>query len=148
VGAQRFLYASTSPDLPADDLVLYQQASNGQALTKLRDVEDMVLQQAQAGAVPPLSAAVWQEAIDPAVKAMRGVELAAADHTVPRGVPAAIWVVARLLLAGGLGLLAVIAAVVVSITTARKLVKQLEKLREAARDLAENRLPQVVNKLS
>ena len=44
-------------------------------------------------------------------------------------------------LAGGLGLLAVIASIVVSITTARALVRQLERLRDAALELADERLP-------
>lgn len=148
VGAQRFLYASTSPELPAQDLLLYQEAASGPAMTKLRDAEDTMLQKATPGAAPPFTDATWRETIDPAVKEMREVELAAADHTIELATPAAIGVIIRLALAGGLGLLAVIFAVIISITTARRLVFQLEKLREAARDLAENRLPKVVNRLS
>ena len=72
------------------------------------------------------------------------LELAASDATVARATPAAIGVIVRLALAGGLGLIAVIASIVISITTARNLVRQLERLRNAARDLADARFPDEV----
>ena len=56
-------------------------------------------------------------------------------------------VIVRLVLAAGLGLLAVIASIVVSITTARALLRQLERLRQAAWQLADERLPRVVERL-
>jgi signal transduction histidine kinase len=67
---------------------------------------------------------------------------------VERATPVAIWVVVRVLLAAGLGLLTVIASIIVAITTARALLRQLERLREAARHLANERLPGVVDRLS
>jgi signal transduction histidine kinase len=50
-------------------------------------------------------------------------------------------------LLGVLGLAAVIASIIISVTTARQLVRQLERLRNAARDLASYRLPRVVERL-
>src|SRR5690606_24152320 len=61
--------------------------------------------------------------------------------------PVAIGTLLRLVLLGVLGLAAVIASIVISITTARQLVRQLERLRNAARDLASYRLPRVVERL-
>ncbi len=66
--------------------------------------------------------------------------LAGGDALVD-GPPVAIWVVIRLVLAAGLGLLAVIASIVVSITTARALLRQLERLRQAAWQLADDGCP-------
>lgn len=146
VGAQRFLYASTVPNLPPEDRALYEQAVTGPAVERLRKLEDDVMR--SAGSDVPFAMSTWQQAIDPAARALRDVELAAADHTIERATPVAVGVIVRLVLAGGLGLLAVVAAIIISITTARRLVQQLEKLRDAARDLSENRLPQVVDRLS
>ncbi len=69
------------------------------------------------------------------------------DELVSDSVPIATGVIIRLILAGGLGFLAVVASVVLSVTTARHLVQQLERLKEAANELAEVRLPSVVERL-
>jgi signal transduction histidine kinase len=148
VGTQRFLYASASIDLPPEDLARYEEVFAGRAVRGLRSLEDQIVEKARPGADPPFTAEAWQGVIDPAMAAIRQMELSAADNTVRRATPAAVGVIARLVLAGGLGLLAVIAAYIVSITTARSLIRQLERLRDAARDLAGNRLPLVVDRLS
>jgi methyl-accepting chemotaxis protein len=148
VGAQRFLYQTTAEALPEADYPLYQDVFRGPAVTELRELEDRLVQQADPGAPPPISAGRWREAITPAIAEIRELELAAADRTLDRATPAAAGVIVRLLLAGGLGLIAVVAAVVISITTARSLVRQLERLRDAARELARHRLPRVVERLS
>src|SRR5690606_25452208 len=92
--------------------------------------------------------AEWEEAVTAAAAGMRNVELTAADNVLDRATPVAAAVVLRLALAGGLGLVAVVAAIIVSITTARALVRQLERLRDAAHELADQRLPRVVERLS
>ena len=56
-------------------------------------------------------------------------------------------IVARLALAGGFGLLAVVASVILSLLAARSLSRELRGLQRAALDLAENRLPGVVARL-
>lgn len=148
VGSQRFIYQTTSTELPEPDYPLYQEAFGSPAVTELRALEDTIIARARAGAEPPVTAQQWQETITPAISTIRELELAAADRTLARATPAAIGVIVRLLLAGGLGLVAVIAAVVVSITTTRSLLRQLERLRDAARELARDRLPRVVERLS
>ncbi|WP_246052511.1 sensor histidine kinase [Actinocorallia herbida] len=69
------------------------------------------------------------------------------DTLVDDSVPIATGVIIRLILAGGLGFFAVVASVVLSVTTARHLVQQLERLKEAANELADVRLPNVVERL-
>ncbi|MFE9104103.1 nitrate- and nitrite sensing domain-containing protein [Actinomadura geliboluensis] len=56
-------------------------------------------------------------------------------------------IVMRLVLAGGFGLLAVIASIVLSLLAARSLSRELRGLQRAALDLAEDRLPGVVARL-
>src|SRR6516162_4450121 len=54
----------------------------------------------------------------------------------------------RLLLYGGLGLLAVVASIIVSLLVGRGLVRELSDLRRSADDLADHRLPRMVDQLA
>jgi HAMP domain-containing protein len=148
VGTQRNLYESVSTELPPEEFADYQAFVTSPAITQLRRVEDQLIGQLRIDAEPPVSAAEWQQTIAPAMAAIFGMEISAADRTLARANDARVGVIVRLVLAGGLGLIAVIAAMVMSITTARSLIRQLERLRDAARDLAANRLPRVVDRLS
>ncbi|MWA04246.1 HAMP domain-containing protein [Actinomadura sp. LD22] len=56
-------------------------------------------------------------------------------------------IIVRLVIAGGFGLLAVIASIVLSLLAARSLSRELRGLQRAALDLAGNRLPRVVARL-
>src|SRR5947207_1787549 len=145
VGAQRFLYAETAVALTAPDAAQYQAVSSGAALADLRTLEDRVV--AKTAPPLPVSAEVWEAAVDAAAAELHGLERAVELGTVARAKPRATWVVVRLVLAGGLGLIAVVASVVVSVTTARSLVRRLDRLRRAAWDLANVRLPGVVERI-
>ncbi|WFE52833.1 nitrate- and nitrite sensing domain-containing protein [Micromonospora sp. WMMD1155] len=147
VGAQRFLVAEALAELPDADRERYVQMTEGQAFTRLRALEDRMVTAGRPNAPLPVEAGDWQAAIDPSLKEQEAVVLAGGDALVKRATPVAVWVVIRLVLAAGLGLLAVIASVVVSITTARALLRQLGRLREAAWQLADERLPRVVDRL-
>ncbi|SCF03119.1 sensor histidine kinase [Micromonospora chokoriensis] len=147
VGAQRFLASEALAELPDADRERYVQMTEGQAFTRLRTLEDRMVTAGRPNAPAPVEADEWQAAIDPALKEQEAVVLAAGDALVERATPVAVWVIIRLVLAAGLGLLAVIASIVVSITTARALLRQLGRLREAAWQLADERLPRVVDRL-
>jgi signal transduction histidine kinase len=144
VGTQRFLRAEADAELPPADHVRYQALVDS-TLKRLGDLEDRVIR-GDPGRLP-ITADTWAAAMDPALTAMRDLVVAGVADVVERATPAAIGVIVRLALAGGLGLIAVIASIIVSITTARALVAQLEKLRRAALDLASRRLPAVVERL-
>ena len=94
-----------------------------------------------------MTSAEWDAAVQPTLGQLREFILKATDHGLELAKPVAIGVIVRLALAGGLGLIAVIASIVISVTTARALIRQLERLRNAARDLASYRLPRVVERL-
>ncbi|MGW5670016.1 nitrate- and nitrite sensing domain-containing protein [Micromonospora sp. NPDC003776] len=145
VGARQFTAAQAIVRLPAADQDRYSRMLAGPTFVKLADLETKVMQDDDSQ--PPVTAAVWDRTTAPALTDIAEVVLAGGDDIVDRAVPIAIWVVVRLVLAAGLGLLAVIASIVVSITTARALVQQLERLREAAFRLANERLPGVVERL-
>ncbi|HEV7931709.1 MAG TPA: nitrate- and nitrite sensing domain-containing protein [Actinomadura sp.] len=147
MGAQRLLHNEAAAELREPDRRRYDQVVKGAEFTRFRALEGRVAQATRPGARLPVAAAQWQAAIDPVMADLEGVVLAGGEGVVERATPGAVWTIIRLLLAGGLGLLAVVASVVVSFTTARALVQQLEKLRNAAWELADERLPSVVERL-
>ncbi|SCL69151.1 sensor histidine kinase [Micromonospora peucetia] len=146
-GAQRYLDSQVRTDLFSADRVRYEALLGGEAYTGFRALEDRVVLQGRTGDAPPVSAADWRASADVVLEEQQSFIIEAGDALVERAVPIAVGVVLRLVLAAGLGLLAVIASIVVSITTARALVQQLERLREAAIRLANERLPGVVERL-
>ncbi|MGW3607365.1 sensor histidine kinase [Micromonospora sp. NPDC005161] len=146
VGARQFVAASALVRLPGTDQRRYETMSTGDTFSRLTALETQVMQGGGAGR-PAVTATEWTDTIAPALTEISDVVLAGGDGVVDRATPVAIGVVVRLALATGLGLLAVIASIVVSITTARSLVRQLERLRGAAFRLANERLPSVVERL-
>ncbi|WBB75497.1 nitrate- and nitrite sensing domain-containing protein [Micromonospora sp. WMMD1128] len=147
VGAQWFLGDRTARELAPTDRARYQRMTEGDTFNQLRTLQDRVLAAKGEDVRPPVTAAAWRTAADQAMADLRAVILAGGEDIVSRATPVAVGVIVRLVLAAGLGLIAVVASVIVSITTARALVRQLERLREAARRLAEERLPSVVERL-
>jgi signal transduction histidine kinase len=147
VGAQRFLFTEVTAELPTADRARYDQMVGQQPYTRYRALENRVVEQGRAGESLPVTANEWTAATEPVFAELLNLQAAGTQDLVDRSIPVAIGVVVRLALAGVLGLIAVIASIVISITTARRLVRQLERLRNAARDLASYRLPRVVERI-
>ncbi|WP_200212650.1 sensor histidine kinase [Micromonospora coerulea] len=145
VGARRFTAGQSIVRLPAADQDRYERMLAGPTYVRLADLESRVMQSAHNRV--PVTVAAWEGTIGSALSETGQVVLAGGDDVVQRATPVAVGVIIRMVLAAGLGLLAVIASIVVSITTARSLVRQLERLREAAFRLANERLPGVVERL-
>ncbi|MEV4417158.1 sensor histidine kinase [Catellatospora sp. NPDC049609] len=147
VGAQRNIRATGLEGLPAADRAIYDPVLTGPAMTRLRQVEDLLVERARAGEAPPVGGAEWRSSFDPALTALAQLDIDLAEATIVRAQGPIVLVIVRLVLAAGLGLIAVVASVVLSITTARAIVQQLRRLRDAADELANVRLPRVVQRL-
>lgn len=146
IGARRLNSARALVDLENADRQAWNELTANKRLAAVHTLEDALLQRSRTQR-PRVGAEQWRATIEPALAQMRKSIQDAGDRLVDRATPIAAGVIIRLLMAGGLGLLAVIASVVMSITTARALVRQLERLRGAAWELAEQRLPSVVERL-
>ncbi|WP_433256200.1 nitrate- and nitrite sensing domain-containing protein [Streptosporangium sp. CA-135522] len=147
VGTRRFLVDQAVVDLPAADQNAYRRLAGSEQFTQLRTLEDLLIEDENAVPAGLIDASRWSAVAQPAHSRLAEVVLTAGAGVVERAAPVATGVIVRLALAGGLGLLAVVASVVLSITTARALIKQLEKLRLAAWELANERLPSVVERI-
>ena len=142
--SQRFVADRTR--LNEFDQAAFDQVVDGDAFRSLRQLEDRVIGN-RGSARPPVTVGEWSDVADRSLTHLQEMVLGSGDAVVERALPVAVGVVVRLILAAGLGLLAVIASIVVSVTTARALVAQLQRLRDAAHQLADERLPRVVERL-
>ncbi|MEU4724163.1 nitrate- and nitrite sensing domain-containing protein [Nonomuraea dietziae] len=142
VGAQRFARAEAASELPQADRQGYDELVGGTAFTRFRQLEDQL---AQGIATP--GPEQWRAAVGPVLAGLDRTVQKGGDGLIERATPVAVGVVIRLLLAGGLGLLAVIASIVLSVTTTKAVLAQLKKVRDAARELSDERLPRVVERI-
>ncbi|MFG1950742.1 nitrate- and nitrite sensing domain-containing protein [Micromonospora sp. NPDC048830] len=147
IGAQRFAADLAVSRLPAADRQRYAEMLDSPTFERLRSLEDGILLGRGGDTRLTFEAAEWDGVVAPALAQWNDVVSAGGDDVVDRAIPVAATVIIRLVLATGLGLLAVITSIIVSITTARAIVRQLERLREAAFTLANDRLPSVVERL-
>jgi anti-sigma regulatory factor (Ser/Thr protein kinase) len=147
VGAQRYAMRKVLEALQSADPISYDLVTKSADLARFHNLESTVLSRSRPGHMPPVTAGQWRATTDPALGVLSQATFGAGDRLVKRAQPIAIGVIIRLLLAGGLGLVAVITSVIVSITTTRTLMRQLEGLRKAAHRLADERLPRVVERL-
>ncbi|WP_460343460.1 sensor histidine kinase [Actinoallomurus acanthiterrae] len=147
IGARRYAFDKVLEELGSVDRTSYDLAANGAQVRAFTAVEALLITKAKPGRRLPITAAQWKATADPALGQLSKAVFGGGDRLVKQATPIGIGVVVRLVLAGGLGLLAVITSIIVSITTTRALLRQLEKLRKAARELADERLPRVVERL-
>ncbi|WP_433230528.1 sensor histidine kinase [Actinomadura formosensis] len=95
----------------------------------------------------PVEQADWQQTVEPLVAAVNKMVLSnskrAGEHADRLGIDAYI----RVGIVGGLGLVAIIISVLLSLRFARGFVRELVGLRGSAEELADRRLPGVVDRL-
>src|SRR6185436_9414708 len=106
-----------------------------------------VIADGRAGAVPPVDATAWRGAFDRVTSDLQRLELTGADRVVERSKPAAYIVFAHIIGAGLIGLIAVSVTAIASLRGGRDLIRRLAGLRQAALELAIDRLPRVVDRL-
>jgi signal transduction histidine kinase len=156
VADQRFLEAEALSQLDAALAPPYRQLFSSPTYTRFKALEDKISGSAagvqstgrRAGMLRlPVSSATWQSAIQPFL-----TQFAAAGATDTRAVQrglrqVGVGILVRLALAGGIGLLAVVASIFLMLRFGRRITRDLVGLHTAARKLAEERLPWVVGRL-
>ncbi|WP_328807636.1 sensor histidine kinase [Nonomuraea antri] len=146
-GVSVFTLEQAAAQLPEAQAAAYEAWRTSRPVTQLRALEAKLTEQAETGFGPVVTAAEWRGAIEPARAGLEKVILDGGASLLDRAVPGAVGVIVRLVLAGGLGLIAVIASIILSITTTKSLLAQLKKLRDAAHELSDERLPGVVERI-
>ncbi|MFG3436680.1 nitrate- and nitrite sensing domain-containing protein [Nonomuraea sp. NPDC047897] len=146
-GAWRILADQAAAELRPEDQIAYNKLTQEGGLTRLANLEELLGDFGSDLDNVPFGAEQWKSSTERAIAELNSFIFAAGDRVVERAEPVAVGVVVRLVLMGGLGLLAVIASIVLSVTTTRRLLAQLQKLRDAAHELSDERLPGVVERI-
>ena len=147
VGARRALYAQNLTDLDPEYRAFYTRDVSPQAAAALVSLENNIIASGSAARPPQVRPQVWQQAFGGVAAGLSAAGVQASNALTARAHDSANSTYLRLILTGGLGLLAVLLSILVSILVGRGLVRELAALRESALDLANKRLPDVMARL-
>jgi signal transduction histidine kinase len=148
VGARRTLSSQTLADLQPSYRGYYTRDVSPQASTALATLESTLINDTAAARPPTVSPLAWQQSVGGVAAGMSRAGTQAANQITARANAQSRSTYLTLLLAGGLGLLAVALSIIVSIWIGRGLVRELAALRQSALELAHKRLPDVVQRLA
>jgi signal transduction histidine kinase len=147
VANQRLLMAGVLSELSPDLRSGYQRAYSSPAYRSFRAMENRVAGSVGTGGPIPIKPAAWSAASTTFLHEFE----AGAEHDRVLLTASSAKVGDRLLLefalAGGLGLLAVVASVYLLLRFGRRITQDLTGLKDVAQEMAEARLPQVVERL-
>jgi len=146
-GARRTMLAAALRNLGTQNRDEFAKDVPAQSLASLISLEDSLISDDRVAGPPPVQLGVWgfdvaEVALGSAKAAIQG-----GTNVAERQTQIARQVYLELILAGGLGLLAVIVSVAVTVRTGRGLIRQLAGLRRSALTLADEQLPGVVARL-
>jgi hypothetical protein len=148
VGSRRAFYTLTLPDLDPRYRVYYLRDVSPRALAALTALEDTVVSSTRPGSVPPVSPVAWQHAVGAVGSGLTAAGNQAATAITSQANADSRATYVRLFLVGGLGLIAIIVSIVLSLLIGRRQVRELSALRQSALELSNERLPEVVRRLA
>ena len=147
-GARRALYAQTLPDLKPQYRAYYVRDVSPQASAALTSLENQLMSDTHASSPPPVLPQQWEAAVGGVAAGLSKAGTQASNAITAQASANSNGTYLALLLAGGLGLLAVILSILVSFVIGRGLIRELADLRQSALELANKRLPDVVKRLA
>ena len=148
VGARRTLYNETLPDLAPEYRAYYLKDTNPKALAAVTAMENSAVSATSTASPPPVDPLALQQAVGEVSVGLGNAGTQAGRLITTNAQATARASELRLFLVGGLGLLAVLLSIIVSVWIGRGLVRELAALRQSALELANIRLPGVVRRLA
>ncbi|MDX3352155.1 nitrate- and nitrite sensing domain-containing protein [Streptomyces sp. ME01-24h] len=148
VAEQRAYYADNLHLLTRDERAIYDAYWAGPSGRALRAAEDAVISAGASGAPRAADRVSWQTKATTALADLDRMGVEAGDLHKKRAEPIAMRLVATAVIAGGLGLIAVAASVIVSIRIGSSLIRDLSRLRKEAQEVSGIRLPRVMRRLA
>ncbi|QEV16950.1 sensor histidine kinase [Streptomyces alboniger] len=146
--AQRtLLYEVNLAPLPEEDRGRYERYWNGAETTQLRRAEKDVIESAP-GTPRAVTSGHWNDTAGRVLKQLAERDVEASDRLRDRVEPAAVDVIVRAVLAGVLGLVALLVSLFMSIRIGRGLIRDLRRLRLEAHEASGVRLPGVLRRLA
>jgi signal transduction histidine kinase len=147
-GARRVSYAQNLGDLSPQYRALFSRYVSPQATAALAALENTLMADAVFSRPPAISPTAWEQATGGVTAGITKATTQASDQITAKAESDARNTYLVLLLAGGIGLVAVLLSLIVSIWVGRGLIRELAALRDSARELATKRLPDVVRRLA
>ncbi|MFJ2028252.1 nitrate- and nitrite sensing domain-containing protein [Streptosporangium sp. NPDC087985] len=142
---RRFLHARGLSALNPELGKPYQDIFDSAAFEKFTTLERSIAR--TAGGRLPAEAANWKTTTDGITTWLDQLGVSSSHTLAERSQSVATGIMVRIAIAGGIGLIAVIVSIIISIRFGRRLAAELAGLRSAALDLAERRLPRVMERL-
>ncbi|MEW9534263.1 nitrate- and nitrite sensing domain-containing protein [Microbispora sp. NPDC049125] len=144
VGNRRFLIDQALPELDSGLRQTHVNLITTPLYQRLRLQEEKII----AGArIAPSTQRTWQATSDDLADSFQKAQIEAGSLLAERAAPIADTILLRAVVVGGFGLLAVLASILISLRFSSRLARELAGLRQAALDLANVRLPRVLEKL-
>jgi signal transduction histidine kinase len=147
VGARQAMYAEMLSEFDPTIQAIYARDVSPRVLQPLEAIENTVISQPRPGRVPPVSPIALSAAVQAVADGYGAASQQAAAVITARAQPVADSTFLRLILVASLGLLAILVSIAMSAWIGRGLVQELAALRRSALDLANKRLPSVVQRL-
>lgn len=147
VATRRFLYAKNRQVLAGDMRAPYERVLTSPLFDQFASLEDQVVDQVRSGGPLPADTNKWGSTVDQLIPQLDSARVDASDALSGNATSVATGIMLRILVAGGLGLVVIVITIIFSVRFGRRLARDLAGLRDAALELADVRLPQVVDKL-
>src|SRR5215469_7508605 len=147
VGLRRYLVQDAVPQLDAEAAGLLRQEVPDSLTGALTSQENAIIGAPAGAARPPVPLGQWQQTVQAYATNLKVMLTKSPAWIQSQVTSSARGALTTLVLAAGLGLLAVIASIVFSLLLGRRLLGRLDGLRRSALELAHDRLPSVMERL-
>ncbi|MBX9398877.1 nitrate- and nitrite sensing domain-containing protein [Streptomyces sp. TRM72054] len=147
VAQRNVLYDTNLPLLPSSERERYERFWKDAATAPLRVAEESAVS-AASGDAGGVSAQTWDTTAGNVLDELGTLDDEAADRYQDRVRPIATGIIVQAVVAGVLGLIAVLLSLIVSIRIGRGLIRDLRQLRLEAHEASGVRLPSVMRRLS
>jgi signal transduction histidine kinase len=144
---RRYLVADAEPQLDSEASGLMRQYVPASLSATLTSQENAIIGAQPAAAAPPVALAQWQKTVETYAGNLAVVMTKSPNWIQSQVVSSARSALTTLIVAASVGLLAVILSILFSLLMGRRLLRRLTGLRQAALDLAHDRLPSVMARL-
>ncbi|WP_433431797.1 nitrate- and nitrite sensing domain-containing protein [Nonomuraea sp. CA-141351] len=145
--SRRIVFANAERDIGPELRVSYDKLVDGGAYRRLLETEDELFTWDTSGGAPPVDPAEWKGDIDSLIGAIDRDTQTELARTTAEAEAQKTGAYLRIGLVLALGLAAVLASVALSYRFGRSLISELSRLQASAVELAEQRLPWLVERL-
>lgn len=147
IGIQRLLFTQAIPQLPSSARTEYKKIISSDAYRKVIAAEDSLLAMKSPTDRLPQEVAAWPEAFPSVGLAISNFYAEQQARTVAAYDPLARTALMKVAATGGIGLVAIILTILLSIRVGQSLIGRLARLRNEVIELAEHQLPTTVARL-